>query len=180
MNGGKILPIVVVGGPYEHILSEKGKEVTDFGPAREVFARDMIATMNHAGGIGIAAHQVKSAERMCVIDVSKDSIVKNDDTCKLDKKRVKIHDISPIVAINPEILAYSTKVVVGEEGCLSIPGVCGNVQRSKSITFKYQDLKGMWHEMECDGMLSICSQHEIDHTNGIKFTDKVVGPTWNR
>lgn len=112
---------------------------------------DMFETMYDAPGIGLAATQVDIHERIVVIDVSEDK----DD---------------PLTLINPEIVRSEGKLS-GEEGCLSIPGIYENVDRAESIVFKALDRNGISYEMEADGLLAVCVQHEVDHLDGKLFVD---------
>ena len=112
----------------------------------------MFETMYDANGIGLAATQVDFHERLIVIDVSQDR----------DQK---------LVLINPEILWASDEKKVGEEGCLSVPGVYDGVERSVAVKVKALDENGNSREIEADGLLAICIQHEIDHIDGKVFVE---------
>lgn len=112
---------------------------------------DMIATMHAARGIGIAAPQIGVDLQLAIIN-------------EKDK---------PFVIINPQILKRSFRSVKAEEGCLSIPGVLGEVQRNTSITVSYLDDQGVEHTINPSGMLSRVFQHEIDHLNGTLFIDRM-------
>jgi peptide deformylase len=115
---------------------------------------DMFETMYDAPGVGLAAIQVGAPKRVVTVDVAKKEESKN-----------------PLVFINPEIVAYSDEKAVHEEGCLSIPEVYEDVERPAQVTVKYIDLDGQQHEVEADGLLATCLQHEIDHLNGVLFID---------
>lgn len=114
-------------------------------------AADMAETMYEAPGIGLAATQVDVHKRVVVVDISED---KNDLR----------------VFINPE-LADSTGCTIGEEGCLSVPGVYDKVERAERVTVRYLDLDGKPQVLEAEGLLAVCIQHEIDHLNGTVFVD---------
>jgi peptide deformylase len=111
----------------------------------------MFETMYAAPGIGLAATQVNAAKRLLVIDVSE----------KRDQ---------PLVFINPEILAREG-VEETEEGCLSVPGVFDKVTRAEKVRVRALDRDGKQFEMEADGLLAVCIQHEIDHLDGKLFVD---------
>jgi peptide deformylase len=113
---------------------------------------DMLETMYDAQGIGLAATQVDVHERVIVIDVS------------------EARD-EPIVLINPEIVAKSEQLVISEEGCLSVPTVYDRVQRHQKVTVRALDRDGQSHEIEADGTLSVCIQHEMDHLVGKVFVE---------
>jgi peptide deformylase len=114
-------------------------------------AADMLETMYAAPGIGLAATQVDVHKRLLVADVSEQ------------------HD-DPHVFINPEILALDG-VEVMEEGCLSVPGVYERVERAEHIRLRARGLDGETFEMEAEGLLAVCIQHEIDHLDGKLFVD---------
>jgi len=114
-------------------------------------AADMAETMYEAPGIGLAATQVDVHKRVVVIDVSED---------KSDLR----------VFVNPE-LGDCAGLSVGEEGCLSVPGIYDKVERAERVTVRYLDLDGQPQVLEADGLLAICIQHEIDHLNGTVFVD---------
>jgi peptide deformylase len=116
---------------------------------------DMFETMYDAPGIGLAAIQVGIPKRVVTMDLSK-----KEETEK-----------NPQVFINPEILWRSEETATYEEGCLSIPEFCGDVERPAQVKVKYLDLEGKAQEIEADGLLATCLQHEIDHTNGVLFID---------
>ncbi len=114
---------------------------------------NMIETMYHYDGIGLAATQVNVQKRIFIVDLSREDEPKN-----------------PIVFINPEILNKSGEVV-GSEGCLSVPGVYEEVLRAESIELKYTDLNAKERTVRYDGLMAICIQHENDHLNGRVFVD---------
>ncbi len=118
-------------------------------------ADDMLATMYEAPGIGLAAIQVGVARRLITIDIDK-----SDE-----------HEPNPMVLINPEILWRSEETNVYNEGCLSIPDYYEDVERPASVKVRYTDLNGKTIEIDADGLLSTCLQHEIDHLNGVLFID---------
>jgi peptide deformylase len=115
---------------------------------------DMFETMYDAPGIGLAAIQVGTPKRVITMDLAKKEDPKN-----------------PQVFINPEILWTSEEKAVYEEGCLSIPEYYGDVERPAQVKVKYLDLEGKPREIETNGLLATCLQHEIDHLNGILFID---------
>lgn len=112
---------------------------------------DMLETMYAAPGIGLAATQVDVHQRLLVADVSENKT-------------------APLALINPQILTRDG-VEVSEEGCLSVPGVYENVERADRITVRALDRDGEILEMEVDGLLAVCIQHEIDHLDGKLFVD---------
>jgi peptide deformylase len=123
----------------------------DFTPQLQQLIDDMFETMYTAPGIGLAATQVDFHKRMLVIDVSKDRA-------------------EPLVFINPEILS---KEGVGtlEEGCLSVPGIFDEIVRAAKIRVRALDRHGNEFERDCDDILAVCVQHEMDHLEGKLFVD---------
>jgi peptide deformylase len=115
---------------------------------------DMAESMYAADGIGLAAVQIGVPKRVIVID--------------LDQKEGKKN---PRAFINPKILWASEEMAVFEEGCLSVPEIWDDVERPARIRAEYLDLDGKKVEMEADGMLATCLQHEMDHLNGVLFID---------
>lgn len=113
---------------------------------------DMFETMYHARGIGLAATQVDVHERVIVIDASEDKSGKR-------------------VLINPEIIARSDEIVVGDEGCLSVPSIYDRVERHARVTVRALDRDGQPYTFEADGLLAVCVQHEMDHLLGKVFVE---------
>jgi peptide deformylase len=132
-------------------VSEPVKKV-DAGLRKLV--EDMFETMYDAPGIGLAAIQVGTNKRVVTMDLAK-----------------KEEPRSPQVFINPEIVWFSEETATYEEGCLSIPETYSDVERPAQVKVKYLDLEGAPHEIEANGLLATCLQHEIDHLNGILFID---------
>ena len=121
------------------------------GDAFQRLLDDMFETMYEAPGIGLAASQVDVHQRFMVIDVSEE------------------HD-APLVFINPEIVAKQGEQVY-QEGCLSVPGIFADVTRAEVITVRAHGRDGQPFEMEADGLLAVCIQHEMDHLDGKLFVD---------
>ncbi len=151
------------------VLSKVAGPVTKFNKELEKLVEDMLFTMYHAPGIGLAAPQVGHSIRLFVLDVDYDREVI---TNSAGEEEVRLSEFHPIVLINPVITGTSGTTTY-EEGCLSVPGVYEEVKRHKSIHVKFQNLKGDFHELECDDMLSICIQHENDHLDGIVFIERL-------
>ena len=133
------------------LVSEPVKRI-DAGIRKLV--EDMFETMYAAPGIGLAAIQVGVGKRVFTADLSK-------------KEEAR----EPQVFINPEITWASDEKAIHEEGCLSIPEYYEDVERPVQVKVKYLDLDGKAHEIEADGLLARCVQHEIDHINGVLFID---------
>jgi len=148
-----IKPLVILPDP---ILREVSRPVERVDADIGRLAADMLETMYDAPGIGLAAIQVGVPLRMLVVDLSKE-----------DEER------APHVFINPQILSASDARNIHEEGCLSIPEYYAEVERPASLRLSYLDGEGVQREMEADGLMATCLQHEIDHLNGVLFIDHI-------
>lgn len=145
-----LLPILEVPDP---ILRQKALPVDAIDARVRTLLEDMLETMYAAPGIGLAAPQIGVSARIIVLDVG-------------PKEEPK-----PVRLINPEILARSEDIQEAEEGCLSLPNQFAPVKRPGQVTVRYTDEHGQTREIEADGLLARCLQHEIDHLDGILFTD---------
>ena len=163
---GSELPILTYPDP---ILSAVALPVTEFGAPLEALVKDMLFTMYHAPGIGLAAPQVGESLRLFVLDVDYD---RETITNSEGKEEVRLSGFSPMIFINPVITGTAGETTF-EEGCLSVPGIYEEVKRHKSIHVKYQDLQGNFHEINADDMLAICIQHENDHLDGVVFIERL-------
>jgi peptide deformylase len=162
------LPIVHYSNP---LLRKKGAKIAVFDAALARFAQDMIDTMHLAEGIGLAAQQVGRAIQLCVVDVRAGDW---DYAWELDGAKPPRDIFMPFAVVNPQVTPLpGTRPVLLEEGCLSFPGIRGDVARPDAITAVYQDLFGTPHMLKCTGMLSRCIQHEADHLNGTLFIDRM-------
>ena len=132
-------------------LRKKAVPVTAINADIRKLAYDMLETMYQEGGIGLAATQVNVRKRVVVIDLSEQ---RN----------------NPVYLINPKIM-HSEGVEEMQEGCLSVPGYYDLVQRAEKVRVRYLNLAGESLEIEADGLLAVCIQHEIDHLNGRLFID---------
>lgn len=147
------------------MLREQGKPVTEFDEDFNQLTRDMLETMYHASGIGLAAQQIGKALMLCVVDVPAEA--------DMDAQGERLNpDINmPLILANPEILDPTEETDGYEEGCLSFPGVSGQVQRPVGITCRYRDINGEACEIQARGLVARAIQHEVDHLNGILFID---------
>src|SRR5205823_7333460 len=117
---------------------------------------DMVETMYHAIGIGLAAPQVGATERVLVIDVAREG-----------------ETPQPMRIANPEILWRSEELTTASEGCLSLPEHYADVERPAAIRLRYLDHENEIREIEAKGLLATCLQHEIDHLEGVLFVDHI-------
>lgn len=132
-------------------LRNKAKPVSEVDGDLREFIDALFRTMYQAPGIGLAATQVDDLRRVIVVDVSDDQS-------------------QPLALINPEIIAREGDQI-HEEGCLSVPGVFAKVNRAEQITVRALNRDGEAFELDADGLLAVCIQHEIDHLNGRLFVD---------
>ena len=146
-----VRPILTAPDPR---LKAVSKDVETVDSAIRALIDDMTDSMYAADGIGLAAVQIGVPKRVLVID--------------LDQKEGRKN---PVAYINPKILWASEEMATFEEGCLSVPEVWDDVERPARIKAEYLDLDGKKVELEADGMLATCLQHEMDHLNGVLFID---------
>jgi len=155
----------------ESVLHQKGETVQYFDNELTQLSKDMLEAMHQVQGIGLAAQQVGKALRFCVIDVPDHPDYPM--ACILDGKPLSPSLIMPLSLANPEVSALPSDEYYYEEGCLSFPEIRGDVARPERILVRYQDLDGTQHELECDGLLARCIQHEADHLDGILFIERM-------
>lgn len=140
--------LMTIGEP---VLRGQANPVTKFNNIRlQLVLRDMAETMYRENGVGLAAPQIGIRRRIVVLDVGE----------------------GLVELINPEIVSLEGEIGM-VEGCLSVPGRRGFVVRPERVKVKAQDRKGEWFEIEGDGLLGRCLQHEIDHLDGILYVDKM-------
>jgi peptide deformylase len=158
----------------EPVLRRKAKTVTNFGKELQTLIDDMIETMREAPGVGLAAPQVGISERLAVIEYAEEDDEDEEAETASEGVEVTIKPPTPkqlYVLINPEIVKASEEKVMGIEGCLSIPGLLGEVERHEALQVKALNRHGKSVKLKVDGWLARIFQHEIDHLNGVVFTD---------
>ncbi len=160
-----IMPIQIAPHP---ILKRVADPVDKFDDKLHALMDSMLETMYNAPGIGLAAPQVLVSKRVMVVDVDQPQ---EDDEAAADAATIKKRRTKPRFFVNPEIIWSSEEPNTYEEGCLSLPGQYAEVERPKKIRVKYFDYHGEPLELEADGLLATCIQHEIDHLNGVLFID---------
>jgi peptide deformylase len=143
------------------ILRRKARTVTRFDAELQILIEDMIETLREAPGVGLAAPQVAVPERLIVVEYPEDD--EEEDSPK------KLY-----IVINPEIKEISEEMEMGIEGCLSIPNLHGEVERALEVTVKGQNRRGKPVKIKAAGWLARIFQHEIDHLNGVVFTDRAT------
>ncbi|HUT15296.1 MAG TPA: peptide deformylase [Anaerolineae bacterium] len=155
-------PIVLAGDP---VLRGKSKKVRSFGPSVQALVQDMLDSMRAANGLGLAAPQVGVPLRVIVIEMLPE----------MDQEGNEIRPAQLHVYCNPEIVKARGEEE-GQEGCLSVPGYEGEIQRAAIVTVKGRDSRGRKIRTKAEGLLARAFQHEIDHLNGILFIDRVESP----
>ena len=163
-----VLPIVKIPDPILRVQSKPVERVDD---ELRAFLDSMLETMYDAPGIGLAAIQVGEPLRVITIDCAKRAEDEEEGDGEPQRGETQEAERDPIFLINPEIVAFGDAASTYEEGCLSIPDYFADVERPASCTVKYLDRDGKEQELEADGLLSVCVQHEIDHLNGKLFID---------
>ena len=147
------LPILVAPDPRLKVVSKPVAKVDD---SIRRLMDDMLETMYDAPGIGLAAIQVGIAKRIIVIDIARDGAPRQ-----------------PLYLVNPELIWVSDEDLSTEEGCLSVPEHFADVVRPTAIKVRFLDYQGEIRELEANGMLAVCIQHEMDHLDGILFVDHI-------
>lgn len=149
MTAAKLLPILRYPDPRLHTVA---KPVGQIDARIRQLIDDMLLTMYDANGIGLAATQVDVHERLVIIDVSEERD-------------------APLVLINPEITWASPTKEKADEGCLSVPEIYDGVERSIAVKVRALDAEGNSREIEAEGLLAVCVQHELDHLMGKVFVE---------
>jgi peptide deformylase len=151
----------------EPVLYRKARPVKKFDPTLQTLIDDMIDTMRDAPGVGLAAPQVGISERLIVVEYADQPEEAEGEEQKEVKPKL-------YVMINPEILKTSEETVMGVEGCLSIPGLVGEVERFSEIQIKGLNRRGQPMKVKAKGWLARIFQHEVDHINGVVFTQRAT------
>lgn len=149
------------------ILRKKAKPVTQFDKELQTLIDDMIDTMRDAPGVGLAAPQVDIPLQLTVIEYAEGEDEEENEDAPAKPKKL-------YVLINPEIIKVSDEKVMGIEGCLSIPGLVGEVERHEAIQVKALNRHGQPFKVKVDGWMARIFQHEIDHLHGVLYTDKAT------
>ncbi|MGC9520873.1 MAG: peptide deformylase [Anaerolineae bacterium] len=151
--------VITVGDPR---LRERSRPVRAITPEIRELIEDMVETMHASDGIGLAAVQVAEMERIIVIELPEDEEIWGSGEL--------------YVVVNPEIVKESRDTETGIEGCLSIPGYVGEVERAVEVTIRGMDEHGKSFKLRPRGFLARVFQHEVDHLNGVLFIDRLVAP----
>lgn len=146
------------------VLRRKAHEITKFDKDLHTLIDDMVETMREAPGVGLAAPQIGLSERLIVVEYyEREEDEENEEAPK------KVWAM-----INPEIVKASEEITMGTEGCLSIPGLIGDVERNAEVLVKGLNRHGKPMKVKAKGWLARIFQHEIDHLNGVLFPDRAI------
>jgi peptide deformylase len=153
-----VLRIVAAGDADDAVLYKPAARVREFGPALHRLLDDMLETMRAAPGVGLAAPQVGIGQRIVVLEYPEDE--------EKPEETLRVYEL-----INPEILK-SKGAEVGQEGCLSLPGIAADVERATYVLVRAQDRHGKEARYKVYDWLARIFQHEVDHLHGVMMTDK--------
>jgi len=175
-NTNKLLENYVLEGENLEIFTYPAPVLKKVAEPVEVYddelaqlCKDMLFTMYHAPGIGLAAPQIGISKRIFVMDIdfNREEVTRADGTSEYE-----LSNFQPKIFINPKIEKIDGEILY-EEGCLSVPGVFEEVKRTEQIRVTYNDVDGKEHTLEVDGLLSVCIQHENDHLDGVVFLERL-------
>jgi peptide deformylase len=169
-----LLEIVKYGDP---VLRTPGKKIDRITDDIRGLARDMIETMRHAEGVGLAAQQVGRALQICVIEIPEEAAAPGD--MLVNGLAADMSAQMPLVLINPE-LSFSKEKEIAQEGCLSFPEIRGEVSRPARVEVSAQNLEGQTIKFSAAGLLARAIQHEVDHLRGVLFIDRMSAAQKNR
>jgi peptide deformylase len=151
------------------VLRAKAEPISSLDAALNDLAHDMVLTMRSQDGCGLAGNQIGVARRIVVVDVS--GVKGRPSVLRFGGKSRPVRKHMPLILLNPELEALGETLEIGGEGCLSIPGIYGEVERPAGIRVRALDLEGNPLEFEAEGFLARALQHEVDHLNGVLFID---------
>jgi peptide deformylase len=158
-----ILKVARMGHPILRRAAQGVKEAEIKTPAFQQFIDDMIETMHEYEGVGLAAPQVHRSIRISIIEIPEDN-----------PRYPKKAPVGLQVFINPELTPIGSETGSYWEGCLSVPGLRGLVERPSKVKVKYLDRQGKRHEITAEGFFATVLQHEFDHLDGLLYIDKLV------
>jgi peptide deformylase len=165
-----ILRVTKYGEP---ILRKVGAKISNFDDSLAQLADDMVETMYDEEGIGLAAQQIGKALQLFVVDVRPPEGTEIAFSYSYNGRQPPLDLFMPMAICNPKITIIDAHEDAYEEGCLSFPGINGNVDRPLAVRCEFQDEQGNAHTLEADGLLGRCILHEVDHLNGELFIDKM-------
>jgi peptide deformylase len=151
------------------VLRKKARRVSEVTPSLGKLIDDMIDTMREAPGVGLAAPQVGASQRVIVVEYAE-----NEEQEQSDSETKAPAPRKLFVVINPELVRPSRETVTGVEGCLSVPGYAGEVERFAEVTVKGLSRRGAPVRLRAKGWLARIFQHEVDHLDGVLYTDRAT------
>lgn len=174
--------------PADDRLRRAALKVTSFDKTFQQLVDDMLLTMHAAPGVGLAAPQVGESLRLFVAHLEHEPAANDDDVGDAAADATAEHAVPApapaqpaapgvgrvLVLVNPEITRFSEELEVGTEGCLSLPGFAGDVERPRTITIKYRDRHNQPHKLHTHGWMARVLQHEYDHLEGVLFIDRAL------
>lgn len=155
----ELLDIIELGHPILRQIADPILDVRD--PGVQALIEDLLLTVKQANGVGIAAPQVARSCQLMIV------------ASRPNPRYPTAPEMEPTAILNPRILSHSTETVMGWEGCLSIPGIRGQVPRYQAIEVEYTDRQGRPQKLELTDFVARIFQHECDHLNGVMFFDRV-------
>jgi peptide deformylase len=158
------LPVCTYGNP---VLRQKAIEVMNIDDDIRALVKEMYETMYKEKGVGLAAEQIGRTERIFVVDIPFEGDL--NDQGQRDNPGTEM----PIAFINPKITGHGEDIQVGQEGCLSFPGIYATVERWNEVDCQYTDLNGIPQTIHAKGLLARAIQHELDHLDGVLFVDRI-------
>jgi peptide deformylase len=159
--------------PPHPVLRQKARPVTDFGPELQTLIDNMVETMHTANGVGLAANQVAIPAQVIVVQMPIPEAAEDEEQ---EEEPLPPHAGELFTLINPRVSWHSRQTGEGVEGCLSLPGIVGEVERFKEVRVEALDRHGRKFSMRFQGWLARIFQHEIDHLDGVLFTDHIEDP----
>ncbi len=146
-------------------LRQKANTIVSFIPELKQLTQDMFETMRHHNGVGLAGPQIGVLQRIFVAEIR---------PTRLEQGEPHPQSGASYIIINPKIIGYSNQLAEGQEGCLSMPGWAGLVERPNWVEVQGQSIEDQPLKVKVDGLLARIFQHEIDHLNGILYTDHIT------
>ena len=157
------MAILEIASLPDPVLRRKAKKITVFDKDLQTLIDNMVETMREAPGVGLAAPQVSVSSRLVVVEYGEE-----------DEEGNQVKPKKLYIVINPEIVQASEEKEVGVEGCLSIPGLVGQVERHVKIMIKGLNRQGKPIKISAEGWLARIFQHEIDHLDGVVYPDRAI------
>jgi peptide deformylase len=166
------MAVLEVVTPPHPVLRQKARPVSDLGPELQELIDNMVETMHVAGGVGLAANQVAVPAQVIVVQMP----MPEEADQEPEDEPLPPHTGELFTLVNPRISWHSRQTVEGVEGCLSLPGIVGEVERFQEVRVEALNRHGKKFNMRFQGWLARIFQHEVDHLDGVLFTDHIEDP----